>query len=596
MFDEATDAMRAMASAWNELVGSELFRSSVYVDDDGMGCLDVLVDEYEEHRLESLERAAGQFVDALLGCARAAVLAAEHCVSRPLRSPGGEHLPRFLLFGTVSEFLDFVESGALAGLRPDQIQLIEQFQPYYRSRVDDDPHQSMQPVLTRLFNLAALRERNTSPVVSFWAHSACPMVEADPPVVVTELECLPDGVLVDWHRVATFRTPPGASGIRANPNIAFDPILNVEPWPDDPDGNIDVQCHGLLRVVEELIRAFERSVGLRPPLTEGHFRLVPLEDDPLWARVDISETPDIEAGLRNSDLGLATYRAGDDFIMLVQRPDGIYGRIVPMAKPLDQQLERGTAAEDASRDSASRWGLSDFVFHPETVQRDNAVREVGDGTIVCGDRGLAVQVKARTEPTDHADRERAWMSKKAKEGARQAGGSVRTVQRAPISHVNARGRSIINGNIIEWVGVVIMDHDNPPDTVSAYEQSVTIPYVVVLRREWDFFFDQLRSTTAVVDYLHRIVGDHIAPGEHVATYYELALADEQTPPDLAGSRIPASLGDPALRTSHPVLPIKPASAADEYGARMYRQMLEDIARSPWDRGESERGWFILTDQ
>ncbi len=86
MFDEATDATRAMASAWNELVGSELFRSSIYVDDDGMGCLDVLVDEYEEHRLESLERAAGQFVDALLGCARAAVLAAEHCVSRPLRS------------------------------------------------------------------------------------------------------------------------------------------------------------------------------------------------------------------------------------------------------------------------------------------------------------------------------------------------------------------------------------------------------------------------------------------------------------------------------------------------------------------------------
>jgi hypothetical protein len=37
-----------------------------------------------------------------------------------------------------------------------------------------------------------------------------------------------------------------------------------------------------------------------------------------------------------------------------------------------------------------------------------------------------------------------------------------------------------------------------------------------------------------------------------------------------------------------VLPVAPASAADEYGARTYRQMLEDIAESPWDREESDR--------
>ncbi|BCI87643.1 hypothetical protein NIIDMKKI_28490 [Mycobacterium kansasii] len=97
------------------------------------------------------------------------------------------------------------------------------------------------------------------------------MVEVDPPAVVSDLQCLPDGVLVDWHRVATFRAPPGAAGVRANPNIAFDPILNMEPWPEDPDDNIDVQCRGLLGMVEELICAFERSVGLRAPLTEGVF-------------------------------------------------------------------------------------------------------------------------------------------------------------------------------------------------------------------------------------------------------------------------------------------------------------------------------------
>jgi hypothetical protein len=49
--------------------------------------------------------------------------------------------------------------------------------------------------------------------------------------------------------------------------------------------------------------ALELSFGLRPPLTEGHFRLVPLDQDPLWVRVDVSATPDIEAGLRTSDFG-----------------------------------------------------------------------------------------------------------------------------------------------------------------------------------------------------------------------------------------------------------------------------------------------------
>jgi hypothetical protein len=110
----------------------------------------------------------------------------------------------------------------------------------------------------------------------------------------------------------------------------------------------------------------------------------------------------------------------------------------------------------------------------------------------------------------------------------------------------------------------------------------------MLRREWAFIFEQLRSTTAVVNYLHRIADAHVAPNEHVEYYYELALADEQTPPQMNPSRIPASLDDPALRMSHPLLPMEPMSADDGYGARMYRQMLEDITTSPWDRTENDR--------
>lgn len=589
MLDDAAQVAQTMTREWNGLVGTELFRSSVYIDDDGAGQVDVLVDEYEEHRLELLERAAREFIELLLSCSREALRAAERCVSGPLRSPDGDHLHRFPFVATAAEFLQLIDSGALSGLRPDQVQLVEQFQPYYRASEDDEPRRVLRAVVTRLMRLERLLQSDGRPVVAFWTHSARPMVEVDPPAKVTELQGFPDGVLVDWHRVATFRVPAGTQGVRANPNIAFDPIFNAEPWPDNPDDNMNVQVRALLRVVEELICALERSVGLRSALHGGYFRFVPLENDPVWTRVDLSETPEIEAGIQGSDLGLATYLSGDELIMLVQRLDGVYARFIPAPTPLDPDIDRGPAAEEATRDSASLWGLPDFVLQPETVQRGNATREVGDGTIVCGNRGLAVQVKARTSATDRADRERSWIVKKAKEGARQAAGSVRTVQRSPLAHANLRGRSILlDGNEIEWVGVVIIDHDSPPEDLSVYAADVTLPYVVVFRKEWEFLFDQLRSTTAVVEYFHRIADHQTEPGDHVADYYELALADEQVGPDLTRSLIPTALRNPAVHTSHPILPVAPASAADEYGARMYRQMLEDIAESPWDREESQR--------
>jgi hypothetical protein len=359
-FDQATDASQLLADTWNGLVGTDVFRSNVYIDEDGNGRVDVLVDEYERHRLDDLERSARLFVEALLASAREALRATERCVSGPLRPPRIENYP---LLGTAPEFLELVESGALSGLRPDQIQLIEQFQPYHWSNARDAAHQQFSAVVTRLFSLATAVQRNARPLVAFWAHSARPLVEADPPAIVTQLQSCPDGILIDSHQVATFQVPPGTA-VRANPNIAFDPIFNTHPWPDDPDDNMSVQCHGLLRTIEEFIAALERSVGLRAPINEGHFRLVPIEDDPLWARVDTSESPDVEAGLSGSDIGLATYRSGEDFIMLVQRPDGIYGRIVPMSGALDPAAPRGAAAEDASRDSAARWGLPDFVFRP----------------------------------------------------------------------------------------------------------------------------------------------------------------------------------------------------------------------------------------
>ena len=129
-----------MPAKWNDLVGTDLFSTSVFVDDDGLGRVDAFIDDYDAPRLEDIQNAAQRFVGLLLASAREALLDAERSVSAAFRAPGGEHLPRFPLCGNNSEFQAFIDSGALAGLRPDQIQLIEQFQPYYRPSADDDSH------------------------------------------------------------------------------------------------------------------------------------------------------------------------------------------------------------------------------------------------------------------------------------------------------------------------------------------------------------------------------------------------------------------------------------------------------------------------
>lgn len=256
-FDDATRAAERMASTWNDLVATDLFRTNVHVDDEGNGRVDVLIDEYEGHRLRDLELHTRAFVDALMTSAREALRATEQIVSGPLGPPQVERLP---LFGAESDFLAFVESGALSGLRPDQIQLIEQFQPYYWADSIEPARQRFGAVVTRLYGLATPTQPEARPLVAFWVQSAVPALEIDSPAVVTQLRIYPDGVLVDWHLVATFHVPPGTSP-QCTPSIAIDPILNSEPWPESPDDNMSVQCRQLLRAVDELIVASSGQWG-----------------------------------------------------------------------------------------------------------------------------------------------------------------------------------------------------------------------------------------------------------------------------------------------------------------------------------------------
>ena len=144
------------------------------------------------------------------------------------------------------------------------------------------------------------------------------------------------------------------------------------------------------------------------------------------------------------------------------------------------------------------------------------------------------------------------------------------------------------GSDIAWVGVVLLDHPDPP---YAHEVATTgggrNPIVVLLRRDWEFLFAQLRSTRAVVDYLHRIDGSSRL-GAEPERYFELARADEVAEPT------PIAVRGPGEHRSVPRLPVAPAGSDDDQAHGMVRIMCEDIATSPHSGDERDRLRLLAT--
>jgi len=430
--------------------------------------------------------------------------------------------------------------------------------------------------------------------VAVWAHSAAPQVEVDPPRYVASLESEGDGVLERARTVARFSIAGDRLGdVRGNPNIAFDMIFNDEPWPADPDDNLVKRSAALLATASEFIRGLERSLGLRPPIHPARRSLSHVHGPQQisWGPVDLTGSPhaaQIAEAFSSSDVSLAAHWDDEgNLTMLIKTETAVYGRPIPPALRLDPGKRQGSAAEDAALAAASIWGLPDFVLSPKQMEKGSAQREIGDGTIITDGRGLAVQVKSREAMSGNPARERNWLLKKAKEGARQAAGTVRSLRMGPTTLINGRGRAVpCDGSQVAWVRVVILDHGAPPQDIVPMADDTDLPVVTLLRRDWEFLFDQLRSVSAVVDYVHRAASDGPRPlGDEPVRYYELADADEQAAEDAPVHWIDR-LG--AQQSSHPILPKAPASSADVTGHAVFRVILEDIAEGPFERDETDR--------
>ncbi len=266
-------------------------------------------------------------------------------------------------------------------------------------------------------------------------------------------------------------------------------------------------------------------------------------------------------------------------ILVVETPNGVYSRQIPDASPLVSGVDQGVAAEDATRSAVARWGIPDFVYRPVIRRLGSGTRELGDAVLLVGHRAVVVQVKSRHAPGDNDAREQNWVEKNALRALRQARGTVRSLRAAPHEMINLRGREIrIDGEHYEWFAVVVIDHPSVPEGITVTSPYTDLPAIVLLRRDWEFLFDHLRSTYAVVEYLHRAFADDsaVSLGGEPVRYYSLAQDDAEVTPSI--TEIPFSPG--MRRLSTPLLPLAPAGHDDTRAHMLLRVIMEDIALIP----------------
>lgn len=260
--------------------------------------------------------------------------------------------------------------------------------------------------------------------------------------------------------------------------------------------------------------------------------------------------------------------------LVIETERGLFSRKVLAPIALRTDVEEGKAAEEATLEAALVWGLPDFVFHPKEEAAGSGTRELGDGTVLVGDLALALQCKRRCVEPQSESRELSWLNKNIETAIRQGNGTIRRFGLKPKELTNARGLTqTIDARNKDWTIVVVVDHSDVPDDFVADVNDSRNPVVVLTRQDWEFLFDQLKSTTAVARYLQRSRGDARTLGAEELLYYELAAADESTPPE----DLPRSIAGLGTSVSEPMLPFAPVAHTDLPAFAIVRSILEDIA-------------------
>jgi len=581
----ASDARDLLLGCWNDLTKAGAFDCELVAESDTSGRLEITV-VWPPDVAERAEASAARFADSIKAALDAAFAAV---AGRPDYPDSPPVLP---LCDSRAAFDAIRQGGVLRRLRPDQVEIVEAIEPFCVP--DNDGLDGIRVAMAQLAAMTGPRDP-ASPRVALWACNIRAEYLTRNPDSWVNSALVEDGVVVDRltiDRIECGGVTPGE--LRPKPNVGYLPTFNDEPFPADPGDSLIERANALIRIAETFATAMSKSQDLdemrRRAGGSVGTRLQP-SPPTQWAEVDLASVPDgVEIGeaLARSDVGIGTLTDPGGAVSVLIAADGkVYARPLPPALPLAAELTTGIAAEKATLTAAASWGLPDFVFDPRVVDKGNASREIGDGTIIVDKRAIALQVKARESNSDTPERAVQWATKKVKEGAKQAAGTIRSLTSEPVELVDGRGRpSTVDGAALDWIRVVILEHpDNPVLTVEA-DGEEDVPTVPILRRDWDFLFDHLRSTSSVVDYLFRAAAEAShRVGQEPARYFEFAQEDEASARRDPGPW-PVGLGQRPM--SYPLLPTAPPDHADAQGHSMYRLVLEEIAVAALSGDEVER--------
>lgn len=585
----AAEAREQLLFTWGGLVQDEAFSLRPATRTDGTVEVGALA-HLPLDTAEQLELAASETLRAVKAAMDAAVYATAQVVCSSL-APIEPDLHQMPLAASKAAFVALLDDGRLLGLRPDQVRVLEELQPF---TAGSESALFIGKHMTHLADALGHVERG-EPLVCVWASSLNPPeVWLPSGVTIESMDTLSDGPLKPHHVVARFRVAPAdrAWEVTSTPNVALDPILDAAPWPADMDDNLGARTSNLLVIARHLIEALERSVST-PSLLEMIGSLdeqAPATPTAVWTPVSLANEAEEQKALdllAESELNLISIRDADGSHTLLRRDgDRLLGREMPQANPPDESVDLGPAVEQAALAAAAGLGLPDFVYNAEIIKKGSGLREIGDGTILTGRRGITLQVKARDGATEDPSREGKWLVKKAAEALRQAHGTIRSMRADPNQQLtNMRGRTVqISADEIDWVPVVILDHPNPPLDILPNREPEKRG-LILLRRDWEFLLDQLRSVSAVVDYAHRVADDRVELGTESHRYFDLAHKDATAQSDPPADWMTA-LG--ASQQDGPTLPSEPADSVDMVGHAVFQRILEDIAAIDFVGDEATR--------
>ncbi|MFC4859382.1 hypothetical protein [Actinophytocola glycyrrhizae] len=587
-FRAAVRLKAALADEWQALLDAGLVEARADVDDDGAGRL-VAVAHWPEGAREILTGLYSDLVDELWACLDSLIAESVQMFSvrQRLRDP---ERPRFFPMSDSQEgFAELLEESCVDGLLRTQYRVVVDAQPFWGSH--ENPNvRSVRSALARLLEWRTALDDDAK--VGAWVTPVEPQVSVDGPTEVQSVELAAPGEVVDEREVARFRLVGYESGVEVIGGAgSFVDLGFAEGFePADVEDTFEHRTNLVLDAVARLVAMFANLAGEVP----GARRLpTSPEHSATWTDASVVERFWSSAELRElaeSDFGVGVVIDSEHTTLLVTTEQGVFGRIIPAATPLNRFSSRGTAAERAAQNAAATWGLPDFVMVPMVEAKGRGVREISDGLIVVGDQGLVVQVKSRDSEPQEPAKEVRWVTKKIAEAGRQVDGTVRRVASKATAMVNGRGRTIeIAGPELNWTGVVIIDHPEIPEDLPAPDMGTRTPTVALTRRDWEFLFHQLRSSRAVIDYLVRVAATGAHLGHEPERYYELAAADARAEP----GPVDPTISLRGTRVSAPLLPAAPAGSDDDEAHGMVRIMCEDIANSEIDAAEESHRLQVL---